>query len=125
MSHQDWNTIVVHKPKYLQDKNEKEKEKEKQQIDRVPKEIKKAKKAENEEGDFRQDKIGRKFSVALQQARLQKGWKQEQLAHALNVNKNVINQYESGKAIPHSSLIAKMNRALGVTLPSINKVEKN
>ena len=81
----------------------------------------KKKKVENENEDFRTAKIGKKFSVALQQARLKKGWKQQQLAQQLNVRQTVINQYESGKAVPNPQLIAKMNRILGVKLPSITK----
>ena len=61
--------------------------------------------------------VGLKFSTALQRARVDKGWKQEDLAHRLNVHKTVVNQYESGKAIPSSQLIAQMNRLLGVKLP--------
>merc|ERR1739842_14292 len=75
----------------------------------------------DETDDFRTDKIGKNFSVALQQARLKKGWKQQQLAQQLNVRQTVINQYESGKAKPNSALIAKMNRILGVKLPPIQK----
>merc|ERR1712113_1017583 len=76
---------------------------------------------DEEQEDFRTAKIGKNFSVALQQARLKKGWKQQQLAQQLNVRQTVINQYESGKAVPNSQLIAKMNRILGVKLPSVNK----
>ena len=57
------------------------------------------------------------FSVALQKARIAKGWKQEDLAHRLNVHKTIVNQYESGKAIPNPQIIATMNRILGVKLP--------
>merc|ERR1712157_616359 len=76
---------------------------------------------EEEQEDFRTDKIGKSFSVALQRARLKKGWKQQQLAQQLNVRQSVINQYESGKAKPNSALIARMNRILGVKLPSVQK----
>lgn len=55
--------------------------------------------------------------MALQRARVAKGWKQEDLAHRLNVHKTVVNQYESGKAMPSSQLIAQMNRILGTKLP--------
>ena len=76
---------------------------------------------EDEMKNFNTAKIPRKFSVALQKARLKKGWKQVQLAQALNVKVTVINQYESGKAIPDGGLIAKMNRILNTKLPSIQK----
>jgi len=128
MSYQDWGTVVAHKPKRLVDDQKKQQQqqqqRQQQQKNQPPPEVKKAKKVEEEEEDFRTATIGRKFCVALQQARLQKGWKQEQLAHVLNINKSIINQYESGKAIPDPSLISKMNRALGVTLPPVNKPKK-
>merc|ERR1711948_176265 len=76
---------------------------------------------DEEQEDFRTAKIGKNFSVALQQARLKKGWKQQQLAQQLNVRQTVINQYESGKAKPNSALIARMNRILGVKLPAVQK----
>merc|ERR1712154_594380 len=79
---------------------------------------------EEEQEDFRTVKIGKNFSVALQQARLKKGWKQQQLAQQLNVRQTVINQYESGKIVPNPQLIAKMNRILGVKLPSVSKPGK-
>jgi len=133
MSCQDWNTVVAHKPKHLQADNKKnqnqqkqqqEQQKQQQQKNQPPPEVKRAKKVEDESEDFRHASIGRNFTVALQQARVKKGWKQEQLAQALNINKNIINQYESGKAIPDPSLISKMNRILGVTLPPVNKPKK-
>jgi len=37
------------------------------------------------------------------------------------VKQSIINDYESGKAIPDPALIAKLNRALGVVLPKIPK----
>ncbi len=64
---------------------------------------------DEENEDFRTAKLGKNFSVALQQSRLKKGWKQQQLAQQLNVRLTVINQYESGKAVPNPQLIAKMN----------------
>ena len=36
----------------------------------------------------------------------------------INEKPQVINQYESGKAIPNGAIINKMNRALGCQLPS-------
>jgi len=39
------------------------------------------------------------------------------LAAAVNEKPSVINDYESGKAIPNGAIISKLNRALGVRLP--------
>ena len=38
------------------------------------------------------------------------------LLQAINEKPNVINEYESGKAIPNPQLLQKMSRVLGVTL---------
>merc|ERR1712083_1003681 len=85
------------------------------------KEKKKRTNVDDQHEDFRLPKVGQNFCVALQRARLKKGWKQQQLAQQLNVRQTVINQYESGKANPNSALIARMNRILGVKLPAVQK----
>merc|ERR1712087_188859 len=57
------------------------------------------------------------FKMALQQARLAKKMNQAALATAINEKGSVLNEYESGKAIPNGAIINKLNRALGVRLP--------
>ena len=80
------------------------------------------KKQDNEEGeDFTLPKIGCTFTIALQKARLKKGWSQKKLAQMLNIKQIVITQYETGKAIPNGQLIARLNRILDVKLPSCKK----
>lgn len=70
-----------------------------------------------EEGDFRVKRIGYNFRQTLQQARVSMKLSQKELAQRLNVKPSVINEYESGKAIPNPQLINKMNRILKVKLP--------
>lgn len=41
------------------------------------------------------------------------------------VKPSVVNDYESGKAVPNGMLISKMERALGVKLPRPSKKKKN
>merc|ERR1712228_838859 len=106
---QDWSTVTLTKKKGNKSNDDQKKKPKRTRVD-------------EEQEDFRTAKIGKNFSVALQQARLKKGWKQQQLAQQLNVRQTVINQYESGKAKPNSQLIAKMNRILGVKLPAVQKV---
>lgn len=65
--------------------------------------------------------VTHEFKVALQKARQAKGWTQTELAQKLNVKASVINEYESGRAIPQGQLIAQLNRTLGVVLPKIPK----
>jgi len=66
---------------------------------------------------FRHDTVSHDFKMALQQARLAKKMTQQALATALNEKPSVINEYESGKAIPNGVIINKLNKALGVRLP--------
>merc|ERR1712217_777594 len=66
---------------------------------------------------FRHATVSHEFKQALQQARLAKKMSQAQLATAINEKGTVINEYESGKAIPNGAIISKLNRALGVRLP--------
>mmetsp|Transcript_16678 Transcript_16678/g.38231 ORF Transcript_16678/g.38231 Transcript_16678/m.38231 type:complete len:89 (+) Transcript_16678:335-601(+) len=42
-------------------------------------------------------------------------------AQQLNMQPQVINEYESGKAIPNNAIIAKIERALGAKLPRAKK----
>jgi len=57
------------------------------------------------------------FRVALQRARQAKKMSQKELAFALQEKPAVVNDYESGRAIPNNQLISKMERALGAKLP--------
>jgi len=50
------------------------------------------------------------------EARLAKGWTQAQLGQQINEKPQIIQQYESGKAIPNPQVINKLSRVLGVQL---------
>lgn len=65
---------------------------------------------------FKVKKVEATLSKRLQQARLAKGMTQKALAQAINEKPQVVNEYESGKAIPSSQIISKMERALGAKL---------
>ncbi|KAF8701824.1 hypothetical protein HU200_033146 [Digitaria exilis] len=52
----------------------------------------------------------------LMQARLDKKMTQAQLAQMINEKPQVIQEYESGKAIPNQQIIGKLERALGTKL---------
>ncbi|KAF4712192.1 multiprotein-bridging factor 1, partial [Perkinsus olseni] len=67
---------------------------------------------------FRHARVSTEFKTALQQARLNKKMSQADLAKAINEKPSVINEYESGKAIPNGAIVQKLNRALGSRLPS-------
>merc|ERR1712039_1170021 len=76
-----------------------------------------AKKLDEHSEAFRHETVSHDFKIALQQARLAKKTTQASLAQAINEKGSVINDYESGRAIPNGAIIGKLNRALGVRLP--------
>mmetsp|Transcript_5129 Transcript_5129/g.9603 ORF Transcript_5129/g.9603 Transcript_5129/m.9603 type:complete len:145 (+) Transcript_5129:102-536(+) len=76
-----------------------------------------AKKLDENTETFRHETVSHDFRLSLQQARLAKKMTQAALATAINEKGGVINEYESGKAIPNGAIINKLNRALGVRLP--------
>ncbi|KAI8875392.1 hypothetical protein K501DRAFT_202736, partial [Backusella circina FSU 941] len=45
---------------------------------------------------------------------------QKELAQLVNEKPQVVNDYESGKAIPNQNILAKMERVLGVKLRGKN-----
>ncbi|KAI8875782.1 MBF1-domain-containing protein [Backusella circina FSU 941] len=53
---------------------------------------------------------------AISQGRLAKGITQKDLAQVINEKPQVVNEYESGKAIPNQQVLGKMERALGIKL---------
>jgi putative transcription factor len=56
-------------------------------------------------------------SKAIQQARQAKGLTQKDLATKINEKPQVVNEYESGKALnPNQQTLMKLERALGVKL---------
>ncbi len=100
MSYQDWgeSMIVKNKPKAKsrQEKGGGPKTAEAKKKPKAPKNLDEVKDDES----FRHKQIGMTFRKSLQQARVAKGWKQDQLAKALNINKQIVAQYEAGKGNP-------------------------
>mmetsp|Transcript_31849 Transcript_31849/g.85050 ORF Transcript_31849/g.85050 Transcript_31849/m.85050 type:complete len:157 (-) Transcript_31849:33-503(-) len=74
---------------------------------------------EDDEGDSRMalPTVSQDLRIALAQARQAKGLSQKDLAAKLMIPAKVIQDYESGKAIPNNGLIAKFERTLGCKLP--------
>lgn len=52
----------------------------------------------------------------IQQGRQAKGMTQKDLAQKVNEKPQVINEYESGRAIPNNQVMGKLERALGIKL---------
>ena len=70
------------------------------------------------------DCSARRFKLALQKARQAKNLTQGDLAKLINVTQKVIQDYESGKAVPIGNIINLLNRKLEVVLPKIPKIKK-
>ena len=64
------------------------------------------------------------FSRALQKARLERKMTQKQLASQINEKPQVINEYESGKAVVNPHIVQKLHRVFPGKLPS-NRPNKN
>lgn len=77
---------------------------------------KSATKLEAETEDFHHDRVSSTLKQQIVKARTEKKMTQAQLAQAMNEKPQVIQEYESGKAIPNPQVLAKMSRVLGVTL---------
>lgn len=62
------------------------------------------------------ERVGGDVRAAIQKARVAKGWSQAELAKRVNERAQVVQEYESGKAVPVQAVLAKMERALEVKL---------
>ena len=62
-------------------------------------------------------------SIALQKARQAKNLTQGDLAKLINVTQKVIQDYESGKAVPVGNIINLLNRKLETVLPKMSGTE--
>ena len=67
-------------------------------------------------------KINLELKTSIQKARLAKKMTQKQLASLMNVNVQMINQYENGKIIPNNNFISRLEKILNVKLPRIKKI---
>lgn len=107
MDHQDWNTVIIHGKGTLGTK---------QVVSRPHREVTKEQKFDQTELGIH-EKVSLSLAKTIQQARIGKGFKtQKDLAVAVGVPTNVINSYESGKAIPDNQILQKLRRVLGVKL---------
>lgn len=80
--------------------------------------LSKARKLDDSTASTKHRTVSKSFSHALLKARGGKKMTQIDLAKATNQPLVVIKHYESGKAIPNGQIINKLNRVLGVCLPS-------
>ncbi|CAL1386329.1 unnamed protein product [Linum trigynum] len=62
------------------------------------------------------ERVPSELKKAIMQGRMDKKLTQSQLAQLINEKPQIIQEYESGKAIPNQQIISKLERALGVKL---------
>lgn len=106
MQHQDWKPIVIHGKGFGA----------KTPAQKPHREVTKEQKLyQTELGTH--EKVSLSMAKAIQNGRIAKGFKtQKDLAVAIGVPANVINSYESGKAIPDNAILQKLRKVLGVKL---------
>merc|ERR1712110_26753 len=83
-----------------------------------------ARKLDDETENFKHQKVPLQVRKAIQQARQLKKMSQKDLATKLNEKVSVVNDYESGKAIPSNGMLARMERVLECKLPRPPKKKK-
>lgn len=102
---QDWETIVLKKTNLSSNSN-----------------ISKSNSYKKDENEIEKpQKVTTELKIALQRGRMSKKLSQKQLASLMCCQPSLINQYESGKAIPNNSFISKLEQKLGTRLPRIKK----
>lgn len=75
------------------------------------------KKLEDSTEDFKHAVIDKSLSKAITATRLAKKMTQADLARLINERPQIIQEYESGKAIPNGAILSKLDKALGTHLP--------
>lgn len=73
-------------------------------------------KLDEETENLSHDRVPTELKKAIMHARTEKKLTQSQLAQIINEKPQVIQEYESGKAIPNQQIITKLERALGTKL---------
>ncbi|EFJ36890.1 hypothetical protein SELMODRAFT_140650 [Selaginella moellendorffii] len=74
------------------------------------------KKLDDETEELAHERVPTDLKKNIIQARTEKKLTQAQLAQLINEKPQVIQEYESGKAIPNQQIISKLERALGAKL---------
>jgi len=101
MEHQDWHEIILKRntPKIIKTGGQKGPS---NSLDKVDKD------------EFKLKKVNKDLSSQIKNHRNSKGLTQKDLAQKINVKPSVINDYESGKAVPNPSIINKLKRILEI-----------
>lgn len=83
-----------------------------------------AAKLDRETEETHHERVPSELKKKIMQARLDKKMTQAQLAQAINEKPQIIQEYESGKAIPNPQVLGKLSRTLGVQLSAKGKGKK-
>lgn len=102
MNFQDWNVITLNKHR-TQEKSKKQNTSGTSQF-----------RALDSEDPPVPETVSYSLKMAIQKARMNKNLTQKQLAFAINVNSKIVNDYETGKAVPNKQILSKLSRVLGV-----------
>jgi|TARA_B110000902_G_C13727919_1_gene367768 putative transcription factor len=104
MEHQDWHEILLKRntPNKVKDSNTGGKKGPSNSLDQVNKD------------EFKLKKVNKDLSSQIKKHRNSKGLTQKDLAQKINVKPSVINDYESGKALPNPSIINKLKKILEI-----------
>ncbi|XWS44523.1 hypothetical protein CRYUN_Cryun15aG0052500 [Craigia yunnanensis] len=73
-------------------------------------------KLDDETENLAHERVTTDLKKNIMQSRMDKKLTQSQLAQMINEKPQIIQEYESGKAIPNQQIISKLERALGVKL---------
>ena len=78
-------------------------------------------KLDRETEELKHDKVDMKVGLLIQKGRQAKGWSQKELATKICEKPQVVNEYESSKAVPNQAILGKMERALEIKLRGKDK----
>ncbi|GMH33893.1 hypothetical protein BSKO_01727 [Bryopsis sp. KO-2023] len=81
-------------------------------------------KLDRETEELKHDRVSTDLKKAIVQGRCAKKLTQAQLAQMINERPTVIQEYESGKAIPNPQVLSKLSRVLGIPLSKNAKPPK-
>ncbi|KAE8653832.1 Multiprotein-bridging factor 1a [Hibiscus syriacus] len=95
---QDWEPIVIRK---------------KAPSAALKKDEKVTRKLDEDTENLAHERVPTELKKAIMQARMDKKLTQAQLAQMINEKPQIIQEYESGKAIPNQQIIGKLERLLG------------
>jgi putative transcription factor len=116
-SDKQWETVVIRKKKSVSDAPKETQVKTTQPKSKglVNTDIN-MRKLENDTENTAHERVSPELKKQIIQARIAKKLTQSELAQKINERPQVVQEYESGKAIPENKVLQKMSRVLGVTL---------